>query len=275
MKEEGIKFVTSTEVGKDYSVAELDQNFDAVVLCGGATKPRDLPIEGRNLSGVHFAIDFLSANTKSLLDSGLSDNAYISAKDKNVVVIGGGDTGTDCVATSIRHGCKSVIQLEIMPKPSVDRTASNPWPEWPKTYKLDYGQEEAAALYGDDPRHYCVTTKKMVGTDAVTALETVSIEWIKDENGRMTMKEIPGSEKVLNADLVLLAMGFLGPDDQLVDQLELTRDGRSNVVGDTVYQTSREKYFTAGDMHRGQSLVVWAIHEGRQAARSVHAFLTK
>ncbi|MDI3536070.1 MAG: glutamate synthase small chain [Eubacteriaceae bacterium] len=275
MKEEGIEFVTSTEVGKDYSVAELDQNFDAVVLCGGATKPRDLPIEGRNLSGVHFAIDFLSANTKSLLDSGLSDNAYISAKDKNVVVIGGGDTGTDCVATSIRHGCKSVIQLEIMPKPSVDRTASNPWPEWPKTYKLDYGQEEAAALYGDDPRHYCVTTKKMVGTDAVTALETVSIEWIKDENGRMTMKEIPGSEKVLNADLVLLAMGFLGPDDQLVDQLELTRDGRSNVVGDTVYQTSREKYFTAGDMHRGQSLVVWAIHEGRQAARSVHAFLTK
>jgi len=275
MKEEGIEFVTSTEVGKDYSVAELDQNFDAVVLCGGATKPRDLPIEGRNLSGVHFAIDFLSANTKSLLDSGLSDNAYISAKDKNVVVIGGGDTGTDCVATSIRHGCKSVIQLEIMPKPSVDRTASNPWPEWPKTYKLDYGQEEAAALYGDDPRQYCVTTKKMVGTDTVTALETVSIEWIKDENGRMTMKEIPGSEKVLNADLVLLAMGFLGPDDQLVDQLELTRDGRSNVVGDTVYQTSREKYFTAGDMHRGQSLVVWAIHEGRQAARSVHAFLTK
>lgn len=275
MKEEGIEFVTSTEVGKDYSVAELDQNFDAVVLCGGATKPRDLPIEGRNLSGVHFAIDFLSANTKSLLDSGLSDNAYISAKDKNVVVIGGGDTGTDCVATSIRHGCKSVIQLEIMPKPSVDRTASNPWPEWPKTYKLDYGQEEAAALYGDDPRHYCVTTKKMVGTDAVTALETVSIEWIKDENGRMTMKEIPGTEKVLDADLVLLAMGFLGPDDQLVDQLELTRDGRSNVVGDTVYQTSREKYFTAGDMHRGQSLVVWAIHEGRQAARSVHAFLTK
>ncbi|WKY45237.1 glutamate synthase subunit beta [Eubacteriaceae bacterium ES2] len=275
MKEEGIAFVTSTEVGKDYSVAELDQNFDAVVLCGGATKPRDLPIEGRNLSGVHFAIDFLSANTKSLLDSGLSDNAYISAKDKNVVVIGGGDTGTDCVATSIRHGCKSVIQLEIMPKPPADRTAANPWPEWPKTYKMDYGQEEAAALYGEDPRQYCVTTKKMVGTDAITALETVSIEWVKDENGRMTMKEIPGTEKVLDADLVLLAMGFLGPDDQLVDQLELSRDGRSNVVGDAVYQTSREKYFTAGDMHRGQSLVVWAIHEGREAARSVHAFLTK
>jgi len=278
MTAEGINFVTSTEVGKDYAVADLKAAYDAVILCGGATKPRDLPVEGRNLQGVDFAIDFLSANTKSLLDSNLADGNYTSAKDKHVVIIGGGDTGTDCVATSIRHGCKSVLQLEIMPKPPATRAENNPWPEWPKTYKLDYGQEEAVALYGSDPRQYCTTTKKIVG-DAdghVKAVHTVEIEWLADESGRMTMTEIPGTEKVLPADLVLLAMGFLGPDDLLVDQLGLERDGRSNVKADYgVYQTNVDNIFAAGDIRRGQSLVVWAINEGREAARACHNYLTK
>ena len=276
MKAEGISFVTNTEVGKDYPVAALEADYDAIVLCGGATKPRDLPVEGRNLAGVDFAINFLSANTKSLLDSNLKDGNYTSAKDKHVVIIGGGDTGTDCVATSIRHGCKDVIQLEIMPKPPVARTASNPWPEWPKTYKLDYGQEEAEAIYGADPRQYCTTTKKIVGDAAghVKEIQTVEIEWVPDETGRMTMKEIAGTEKTHPADLVLLAMGFLGPDDQLIDQLGLDRDPRSNVKADDhSYQTNVAKVFTAGDMRRGQSLVVWAIHEGREAARACHEYL--
>jgi len=277
MSEEGIRFLTNSEVGKDVSIETLESDYDAVVLCGGATKPRDLPVEGRNLNGVHFAIDFLSANTKSLLDSNLKDEKFISAKDKNVVVIGGGDTGTDCVATSIRHGCKSVIQLEIMPKPPLSRTENNPWPEWPKTYKLDYGQEEAQALYGNDPRQYCTTTKKIVGNadKKVTEIHTVMIEWIQDDTGRMTMKEIPGSDKILKADLVLLAMGFLGPEDQLIDQLSLERDPRSNVKAEYgVYQTNVANIFTAGDMRRGQSLVVWAINEGRGAARACHEYLT-
>ncbi|AFA47531.1 glutamate synthase subunit beta [Acetobacterium woodii] len=277
MKAEGINFVTSTEVGKDYPVNDLKKDYDAVVLCGGATKPRDLPVEGRNLKGVDFAINFLSANTKSLLDSNLTDGNYTSAKDKHVVIIGGGDTGTDCVATSIRHGCNSVLQLEIMPKPPETRAQNNPWPEWPKTYKLDYGQEEAVALYGSDPRQYCTTTKKIVG-DAdghVTAVHTIEIEWVKDASGRMTMKEILGTEKVLPADLVLLAMGFLGPDDQLLEQLGLERDARSNVKADYgVYQTNIDNIFAAGDMRRGQSLVVWAINEGREAAQACHRYLT-
>lgn len=276
MTAEGINFVTSTEVGKDYAVADLKADYDAVVLCCGATKPRDLPVEGRALKGVDFAIDFLSANTKSLLDSNLADGNYTSAKDKHVVIIGGGDTGTDCVATSIRHGCKSVLQLEIMPKPPATRAESNPWPEWPKTYKLDYGQEEAVAIYGNDPRQYCTTTKKIVG-DAdgnVTEVHTVEIEWVADETGRMTMKEIAGTDKILPADIVLLAMGFLGPDDQLVDQLSLERDPRSNVKAEYgVYQTSTDSVFAAGDVRRGQSLVVWAINEGREAARACHAYL--
>lgn len=276
MKAEGIDFITSTEVGKDVAIKTIQSEYDAIVLCGGATKPRDLAVEGRSLEGVYFAIDFLSANTKSLLDSNLKDGNYISAKNKNVIVIGGGDTGTDCVATSIRHGCQSVLQLEIMPKSPLDRADNNPWPQWPKTYKLDYGQEEAQALYGNDPRNYCTTTKKIVGDSngRVKEIHTVEIEWIKDDTGRMTMKEIPGSEKIMPADLVLLAMGFLGPEDQLIDQLGLERDNRSNVKADYgSYHTNIDKIFTAGDMRRGQSLVVWAINEGRGAARACHEHL--
>ena len=276
MNAEGIDFLTDIEVGKDLAIETIQSEYDAIVLCGGATKPRDLPVEGRSLDGVYFAIDFLSANTKSLLDSDLKDGKYISAKNKDVIVIGGGDTGTDCVATSIRHGCKNVIQLEIMPKAPLDRAENNPWPQWPKTYKLDYGQEEAQALYGDDPRHYSITTKKIVGNSdgTVKEIHTVEIEWTQDSTGKMIMSEIPGSDKILTADLVLLAMGFLGPDDQLIDQLGLERDNRSNVKAEVgFYQTSIEKIFTAGDMRRGQSLVVWAINEGRGAARACHEYL--
>ena len=273
---EGILFVTNTEVGSDYPADKLTQDYDAVVLCGGATKPRDLPIEGRNLKGIHMAVEFLSANTKSLLDSGLSDEKYHSAKDKDVLIIGGGDTGTDCVGTSLRHGCRSVNQLEIMPKPSLDRSPDNPWPQFPRIYKVDYGQDEAAAVYGSDPRHYCITAKKFVGDDQgnVKEVQTVNVEWLKDDQGRFIPKEIPGTEKVWPAQLVLLAMGFLGPEDNLLEQLGIQRDPRSNAKAEyQSFTTSVKGVFAAGDMRRGQSLVIWAINEGRGAARECDKYL--
>lgn len=276
MAEEGIKFVTGTEVGKDISAEDLKKEYDAIVLCGGATKPRDLPIEGRSLKGIYFAVDFLSVNTKSLLDSKLQDSNYISAKDKDVIVIGGGDTGTDCVGTSIRHGCKSVVQLEIMPVLPDGRIPSEPWPVWPRTLKVDYGQEEAISVFGKDPREYTITAKKFVG-DAngnVKEVHTIKVEWCKDEAGRMIPKEVPGTEKVWPAQLVLLAMGFLGPEDAVLEQLGVKRDPRSNAQADYGrFNTSVEGVFAAGDMRRGQSLVVWAINEGRGAARECDKYL--
>ena len=275
LEAEGITFTTNCEVGKDVTAEQLRKDFHAIVLCGGATKPRDLPVEGRDLKGIHFAMDFLTKNTKSLLDSGLIDGHYISAKDKNVIVIGGGDTGTDCVGTSLRHGCKSLIQFEILPKPPLERAPDNPWPQWPKVYKMDYGQEEAAALFGDDPRQYLISTKRFVG-DAhghVKELHTVRIEWVKD-NGRFAMREVPGSEKVLPAQLVLLAMGFLGPEDLILGKLGVERDARTNAKAEhEIYTTNLPGVFAAGDMRRGQSLVVWAINEGRGAARECDRYL--
>jgi glutamate synthase (NADPH/NADH) small chain len=276
MSEEGINFVTNTEVGVNYPTDKLLKEFDAVVLCGGSTKPRDLPVEGRQSNGVHFAMEFLHANTKSLLDSKLEDGNCISAKDKNVVIIGGGDTGTDCVGTSIRHGCRSVVQFEIMPEPPEKRQPSNPWPEWPKVLKVDYGQEEAMALYGKDPREYCITTKKFVSDDNgnVKEVHTVKIEWKKDDSGRFSPVEIPGTEKVWPADLVLLAMGFLGPEDTVLNSLGVDKDQRSNAKAEYgKFETNIKGIFTAGDMRRGQSLVVWAINEGRGAARECDKFL--
>jgi glutamate synthase (NADPH/NADH) small chain len=275
MEQEGIKFITNTEVGKDYSTDKLKSEFDAVVLCGGATKPRDLEVEGRNLKGVYYAMEFLHSNTKSLLDSKHEDSVYINAKDKNIIVIGGGDTGTDCVGTSIRHGCRNVVQFEILPKPPKERPDDNPWPQWPKVLKVDYGQEEAAALYGDDPRNYCIMTKKIVGDveGNVKEVHTVNIEW-KNENGRFVPLEILGSEKVWSADIVLLAMGFLGPEDTVLNGLGIERDQRSNAKADfEKYTTNVEGVFAAGDMRRGQSLVVWAINEGRGAARECDRYL--
>ena len=204
LAQEGVKFVTNTEVGKNYPAEKLLKEFDATVLCGGATKPRDLPIEGRALKGVHFAMEFLQANTKSLLD-GKETSDFISAKGKDVIIIGGGDTGTDCVATSMRHGCKSVVQLEIMAKPPLERAGDNPWPQWPKVYKLDYGQEEAKEVFGQDPRQYLVTAKKFVGDEKgnVKGIEIVGIQWQKDDKGRLAPQEVPGTARTLSAGLVL------------------------------------------------------------------------
>ncbi|TEB07466.1 Glutamate synthase (NADPH) small chain [Pelotomaculum schinkii] len=276
MAEEGVMFITGTEVGKDYPVSKLKKDFDAVVLCGGASKPRDLPLEGRNLKGIHFAVEFLKANTKSLLDSNHTDGNFISAAGKDVIVIGGGDTGTDCVGTAIRHKCRSINQLEIMPMLSVERAHNNPWPEFPRVYKVDYGQEEAVGLYGEDPRHYCITSKKFVGDEngQVKELHTVEVEWVKDDLGRIIPRDIPGTEKVWPAQLVLLAMGFTGPEDSLLSQLGVERDGRSNASAEYgKFTTNVEGVFAAGDMRRGQSLVAWSINEGRGAARECDRFL--
>ncbi|WP_026072642.1 glutamate synthase small subunit [Nodosilinea nodulosa] len=275
LEAEGVTFVCNTEVGKDISAENLLKEFDSVVLCTGSTRPRDLPIEGRDLKGIHFAMEFLTANTRSLLD-GYPGNDYISAAGKDVVIIGGGDTGTDCVGTSIRHGCNSVTQVEIMPQPPETRSAANPWPEWPKVYKMDYGQEEAAAMFGDDPRAYLTTATKFEGDEQgnVKAVHTVQIQWGKDENGRFVPQNVPGTEKVLPAQLVLLAMGFLGPEQPLIDALGLEKDGRSNVKAEhEQFTTSIPGVFAAGDCRRGQSLVVWAINEGRGAARECDRYL--
>jgi len=269
---EGIEFKTSVEIGKDIQAVELQKQYDAVVLTTGATKPRDLPVEGRDLKGVHFAMEFLHANTKSLLDSNFEDGNHISAKGKKVVVIGGGDTGTDCVGTSLRHECEKVVQLEIMPQPEADRNrSSNPWPQWPKVLKTDYGQQEAIKLQGKDPRNFLVMTQKFEG-DAegnLVAIHTVEVEW-----GDRGPQAIEGTEQRIEADLVLLAMGFLGPDDAVAEQLGLDRDARSNYKADyEAYATNVEGVFAAGDSRRGQSLVVWAINEGRGAAREVDLYL--
>ncbi|MBI2166969.1 MAG: glutamate synthase subunit beta [Candidatus Omnitrophica bacterium] len=275
LAQEGVKFVTNTEIGKNVPAAKLLKDFDAVLLSCGATKPRDLPIEGRNLKGVHFAMEFLHANTKSLLD-GRKNGKYISAENKDVIVIGGGDTGTDCVGTAMRHHCKGLTQLEILPKPPLERAPDNPWPQWPKVYQLDYGQEEAAAAFGGDPRKYLVTAKRFIGDEngQVKGIEIVEVEWQKDEKGRFVPKQVFGSEKIFPAQLVLLAMGFLGPEDTVLSELGVERDERSNVKAEYgKFATSLKGVFAAGDMRRGQSLIVWAIHEGRLAARAVDEYL--
>jgi glutamate synthase (NADPH/NADH) small chain len=275
MEEEGVIFRTGTNVGENYPADRLMREFDAVILCTGATKPRDLPIEGRALHGVHFALQFLRANTQTLLD-GRHKHPPISAAGKDVVVIGGGDTGTDCVGTAMRHGCRSLAQLEILPRPPLVRAPDNPWPEWPKVYKMDYGQEEAAAKFGADPRVYLTTAKKFEGDGEgkVKAVHTVEIEWRKNEKGQFVPKEIPGTEKTLPAQLVLLAMGFLGPEQPLLEKLAVERDARSNVRAEfEKYATNIKGIFAAGDARRGQSLVVWAFNEGRGAARECDRFL--
>ena len=275
LEKEGVKFVCNTEIGKNYPTDKLLQEFDAVILATGATKPRDLPIEGRQLKVVHFAMEFLTANTKNLLD-GVKPGSQISADGKHVVVIGGGDTGTDCVGTSIRHGCQSVVQVEIMPKPLLERAKDNPWPEWPKTLKTDYGQEEAAAKFGADPRVYLTTATKLEGDAAgqVKAVHTVQVKWEKNDKGQFVPKNVPGTEKVLPAQLVLLAMGFLGPEQRLLETLGVERDPRSNVKADfEKYTTNHPKVFACGDCRRGQSLVVWAFNEGRGEARECDRFL--
>ena len=276
MAEEGVRFITRTAVGRDFPASRLTSDYDAAVICSGATAARDLKIEGRELQGIHLAMEFLAANTKSLLDSEHQDGRYISAKGKHVVVIGGGDTGTDCVGTALRHGAKSLVQLEILPRPPDERAPDNPWPQWPKVYKLDYGQEEAKALWGADPRQYAVQTKRVVGDEQgrVKALEISGIEWLRAENGKsLGPREIEGTHRVIPADLVLLALGFVGPEKDLPTELSLRLDERGNIATDANKMTSVPGIFAAGDCSRGQSLVVWAIHEGRRAARGVDTYL--
>lgn len=273
MKEEGVEFITNANVGKDIKPAKLLKEYDRVILACGAKNPRDIKAPGRDAEGIYFAVDFLKATTKSLLDSELKDNKYISAKGKKVVIIGGGDTGNDCVGTSIRHGAAGVIQLEMMPKAPDERAENNPWPEWPRVCKTDYGQEEAIAMFGSDPRIYQTTVKEFLKdkNGKLCGLKTVKLEGKKDEKtGRMQMVEVPGSESKLDCDLVLIAAGFLGTEDYIAKAFGVDLNARTNVATDAGhYKTNVENVFTAGDMHRGQSLVVWAIREGREAAREV------
>jgi len=275
MEQSGIKFVCNANVGDNVEAQLLLRDFDATVICTGATQPRDLPVEGRDLSGVHFAMEYLTASTRALLDGG-PDQCPIHARGKDVVVIGGGDTGTDCVGTALRQGCRSLLQIEIMARPPVERAADNPWPEWPKVYKLDYGQEEAAAKFGADPRVYLTTVKKFVG-DAegrLKELVTVQVKWERNDKGQFGPVEVPGTEQVRPAQLALLAMGFLGPEQALLKDLGVECDTRSNVRAEHGrFATSLKGVFAAGDCRRGQSLVVWAINEGRGVARECDRYL--
>ena len=273
MKEEGVEFVTGTDVGKDIKADKILKDYDRVILACGASNPRDIKAPGREAKGIYFAVDFLKATTKSLLDTGLQEGTYISTKGKKVVVIGGGDTGNDCVGTSIRLGAASVLQLEMMPKAPDCRAANNPWPEWPKVCKTDYGQEESIAVFGKDPREYCTTVKEFI-TDKngnLCRLKLVKLESRKDQtSGRFMMTEIEGSEYEVEADIVLIAAGFLGSENYVTKAFGVEVNERTNVkTGNGRYRTSVKHVFTAGDMHRGQSLVVWAIREGRDAAREV------
>ncbi|CAM3563585.1 MULTISPECIES: glutamate synthase subunit beta [Paenibacillus] len=277
LRAEGIEFVVNTEIGKDIPAQKLTQDYDAVVLCGGATKPREFNIEGSDLKGVHYAMDYLNGTIKSYLDSGLADGNYISAKDKDVIVIGGGDTGSDCVATALRHGCRSVTQFGTHKRAPLTRDPiANPWPQFPNVYTLDYAHEEAKALFGSDPREFSIMTTKFVGDEEgnLKELHTVQIERIVDETGRKIYQPIPGTEKVFPAQMALIAIGFDGPEQTLVQQLGLETDRRSNVKAPYgKYTTNVDKVFAAGDMRRGQSLVVWAINEGREVAREVDKYL--
>jgi glutamate synthase (NADPH/NADH) small chain len=275
LEQEGIRFQCNAEVGRNVEVATLRRDFDAIVVCTGATRPRDLAVPGRDLAGVHFAMDYLTASTRAVL-AGDAAKTPIPARGLDVVVIGGGDTGTDCVGTAMRQGCRSLNQLEILPQPPLERAADNPWPEWPKVYKLDYGQEEAAAKFGADPRRYLKTVKEFrAGADGrVAEVVTVEIAWDRNAAGQLAPVERPGSEQVLPAQLVLLAMGFLGPEQPLLEQLGVATDTRSNAQAEHGrFTTSVPGIFAAGDCRRGQSLVVWAINEGRGAARECDRFL--
>ena len=271
LSDEGVEFITNVDVGKDITTKELQENFDAVIFATGATKARDLPAENRDAKGIYPAMDFLTSNTKSLLDNGQPDQSDLSADGKNVIVIGGGDTGTDCIGTSLRQGAKSIINFELMSRPPEDRSDNNPWPEWPVIFRVDYGHEESSKVFGKDPRHYQLLTKSFIkdSNGNVKGINTINVDFI---DGKLL--EIEGTEKTWDAELVLLSMGFLSPEHYLSDDAEIELDQRGNYLsehGD--YKTSKEGIFSAGDCRRGQSLVVWAINEGRGVASSVDNYL--
>ncbi len=309
LEKEGVAFVTGCEIGKDKDATELQAECDAVILCTGATRPRDLPIPGRELKGVHFAMDFLTANTRNLLDTcgsgpfetngkashadglggaskaahfptGHEGSDFISADGKHVIVIGGGDTGTDCLGTSMRHGCKSLTNFEIVPRPSNERPPNNPWPQWPRIFRVDYGHAERHAVFGEDPRSFSIETVEFLGDDEgnVRALKTMEVDWTRPSPTGAPFSRIEGTEREWPADLVLLAMGFLGPEHPAAQQLGVeVREGRGGMSWYTgeygKYTTNVPGVFTAGDCRRGQSLVVWAINEGREAARECDRYL--
>ncbi len=272
---EGVKFQTGIEIGTDKNAAELWDEFDAVVLAIGSTRPRDLPIPGRDLQGVHFAMEYLTGNTKSLLDSKFADRQFIDPTGKNVVVIGGGDTGNDCLGTSVRHKCKSLVNLEIVPRPSDSRPENNLWPQWPRIFRVDYGHEEAATVFGNDPRSFAVETVQFVGdaNGRLTGLTLAEVDWSKP-SGKSPFTSVPDSQRTIEADLVFLALGFVGPEATIAQQLKLAIDGRSNIQAEMgKFSTNVPGVFSVGDCRRGQSLVVWAMREGRDAADNVHDFV--
>lgn len=272
MKNCGIEFVTNVDVGKDITTQALQKDFDAIILTTGASEARDLPVDNRDAQGVHMAMEYLTINTKSLLDTGHADESNLSAKDKDVIVIGGGDTGTDCIGTAIRQGAKSVVNFELMAQPPVERADNNPWPLWPLIYRVDYGHAEAAQVFGDDPRQYHLMTKSFIKDDnnQVVGLNTINVDF---KDGQLI--EIKDSEKTWDTQLVLLSMGFLSPEHYLSDDANIELDERGNYKADYgQYLTSQEGVFTAGDCRRGQSLVVWAINEGRGVAEQVDQYLT-
>ncbi len=273
---EGIEFRTGVNVGKDVTLKELQKQYDAVLLCCGATNPRDLPIPGRDAKGVHFAMEFLTANTQQSVHGDSLNGSFITAEGKDVIVIGGGDTGTDCIGTSLRHGCRTITNFELLPKPPEDRTPENPWPEWPRIFRVDYGHEEAQAKFGRDPREYELLSKEFLKDDAgkLRGIRTVAVQWTRTGEGGWSMSEIEGSEKEWPAQLILLAMGFLGPEQYLPESFGLKTDPRSNFEAKHgEFTTNLDGVFAAGDCRRGQSLVVWAINEGRGAARAVDTYL--
>jgi glutamate synthase (NADPH/NADH) small chain len=272
LRDSGIEFVTNANVGKDILVKDLESDYDAIIFATGATQPRDLPVENRDASGVHFAMEYLKSNTSSFLDSGVGDQSDLSAKDKNVIVIGGGDTGTDCIGTALRQGAKSIVNFELMSRPPNDRAENNPWPLWPYIWRVDYGHEEATEKFGKDPREYQIMTKSFQKDESgkVKGLTTVNVEFVEGK-----LNEIAGSEKHWDADLVLLSMGFVSPEHYLSDDANIDLDDRGNykaTYGE--YVTSKNNIFTAGDCRRGQSLVVWAINEGREVAEKVNNYLS-
>jgi len=275
MAQEGIEFKTGVWIGKTKSALELEQEFDAIVFATGATRPRDLNVPGRHLKGIHFAMEFLTGNTKALLRDGHTNGAPIHAKGKKVIVIGGGDTGNDCLGTSLRHGCLSLKNFELLPQPPEQRNEDFPWPTYPRLYKVDYGHAEARSRFGVDPREFSISTKEFFGNadGQLIGLRTVRLDWYK-EDGNWKSREIPGSEETWECDLVFLALGFLGPEVEPLNELGLSLDQRSNIhAAYGKHKTSRPKFFAAGDARRGQSLVVWAIKEGRLAAREVDRYL--
>jgi NAD(P)H-dependent glutamate synthase small subunit len=299
---EGVEFVTCAHVGKqeDFFSGHMTQimqergcpvkfidpntllaDFDAVLLATGATKSFDPTgrCPGRDLKGIHLAMDFLTRNTKSLLDNNLNNGHYLSAKDLDVIVIGGGDTGADCIGTSLRHGCRSMVNFELLDRPPAERAPNNPWPEWPRVYRVDYSHAETKAKFGHDPREFNIMTKEFVdnGQGRVAGVKAVVVDWSKPD-GKAPFSEVPGSEKVWAADLVLLATGFLGPELGVGEMLGVaSQKPRGNwetfKADHGPFTTNVAKVFAAGDCRRGQSLVVWAINEGRGAARAIDAFL--